>query len=1031
MATQTTRRALACALGALLLIGAAVSLDAQAVRATIQGTIKDSTGASLPGASVDVKNVATGVVESAVADAEGRYTVPELIVGTYDVTAALQGFKTVTQQGIALNVGAQRVVDFTLPIGQLEESVTVQGAAAQVDVVSAAVTTTIEQKQIAELPLNGRNYSQLITLAPGVQSVQGAGSLFGRQQLVSVSGGRPQGQAYLLDNTNIANFWTRSAGSGTLGTTLGGDAIAEFQTLTGTYSAQFGGNGAVVNAVTKSGSNQFHGSAFEFFRNQRFDSKNFFDTAKPPHRENQFGGSLGGPLVADKAFFFGNYEGIQQTLGQTRVATVPDALAHQGIIPVNGVPTNVGVDPAIAPILALYPLPTRTTGGGLGQVDFVDSTVGHENYGLGRVDVTPTRNDTIFGRFVTDTARLTEPFGGSSVPLWPQVTTTSNAYFTAEHRRVISSQIINQARFGFVRTDEKADNTGSVPELQFFPGRINGSIGITGMTGIGANQLNPFDLLQRKYTIADDLFWNRGNHSLRFGGEAQKIDSDTFAPFQWGGAWSFPGLQAFLLNQPSSLSGALVGQEDAFRRFREWDFVAYAHDEWHVMPKLTLNLGMRYSPTTNASVDPGQQILNPPFGAFTPVTHVFASNPSLKNWDPRLGFAYDPFADHKTSIRGGIGVFHDVIAARVYTSAYYINPPFQLATEPRPVFPTPFVTPRVGKIVSQGIDYDSEETPYQMQYNINVQREIAAATVVTIGYVGSQGKNFFKQIDLNPVTASVVNGATVFGQFAPGATTITQNPRVNPGYQGLNFGRTIADSSYDSLQLSVNRRFYRNLQSQISYTFSKCEDISSGNFGGEGGTSATNPYDPEYDRGPCGYDRPHVFRGSAVYALPFTGNRWVEGWQVSGIVSLTSGSPFTPTMFDISGLGTGGQRPSLAAGKSLDDAVKGGIEQYFDPSVFVSPAPGTLGDVGRNSLRGPGYANVDMSFSKNVALAGRGSIQLRAEVFNLFNRANFGQPNATVFVPTPGGGAAVNPSVGRITTALDPRRMQFAVKYLF
>jgi hypothetical protein len=272
----------------------------------------------------------------------------------------------------------------------------------------------------------------------------------------------------------------------------------------------------------------------------------------------------------------------------------------------------------------------------------------------------------------------------------------------------------------------------------------------------------------------------------------------------------------------------------------------------------------------------------------------------------------------------------------------------------------------------------------------------------------------------------------VYGTFAPTSTVITQNPRVNPGFQSLNFGQTIADSNYNSLQLSLNRRFYKNLQSQISYTYSKCDDISSGNFGGEGGTTATNPYDPEYDRGPCGYDRPQVFRGSAVYALPFTGNPFVDGWQISGIVSLTSGAPFTPTTFDISGLGTGGQRPDLAPGKNLDDAVKGGIVQYFDPTFFVNPAPGTLGNVGRDSLRGPGFATVDMSVSKNVSFGGTKSVQLRVEGFNILNRANFGQPNSTVFVPLPGGGAAANPAAGRITSlAGDARRMQFAVKFLF
>jgi hypothetical protein len=1008
-------------------------LHAQAVRATILGTVKDSTGASLPGATVEVRNVATGVVQSVVADEQGRYTVPELLVGTYELTGSLQGFRTVVQQNIVLTVGQQRVVDFELAVGALEESITVQGSAAQVDVVSSAVTTTIEQKQIAELPLNGRNYAQLITLAPGVQSLPGTnnGSLFGRQNLVSVSGARPQGQAYLLDNTNIANFWNRAAGSGVLGTTLGVESIAEFNVLTGTYSAQFGANGAVINAVTRSGTNQFHGSAFEYVRSDKFDSRNFFDPAKLPFKQNQFGGSLGGPIRGDRAFFFFNYEGIRRNLTETRIANVPDANARLGIV--NGV--NVGVHPAIAPLLSLYPLPTTLVGGGIGQVAQVAETTGDENYYLGRVDFTPSQNDTIFGRFVYDKANLYEPFSGGAIPLWDANNSTENTLFTAEHRRILSTSLINQLRFGYVRTDEIAENLGAVPQLQFFPGRMNGSVAVTGLTTIGANQLNPFDLLQRKYTIADDMYLNKGSHALRFGFEAQRVESDTFAPFQWGGAWAFNSLTAFLQNTPTTLNSALPGQDDALPRFREWDFVGYIHDEWRARPNVTLNLGLRYAPTTNASVDPGQQFIDVPFGGFTPVETVFAKNPSLKNFDPRVGFAWDMTETHTMSLRGGFGIFHDIIQPRVYASAYYINPPYTLAREQSPIFPTPFVTPRFGPIVSQGIDYNTDTTPYMMQWNVNLQREIAQATVVTIGYVGTRGKNFFKQRDVNPVQPRTVNGQTVYGTAVPGSAVIAPNPRLNPAFSSLNFGAAIADSEYNSLQLSLNRRFYRNLQAQISYTLSKCEDISSGNFGGEGGTASTNPYDPEYDRGPCGYDRTHALRGSAVYTLPFVGNALVEGWQVSGIVNLSSGAPFTPTVGDISGLGTGGQRPSLASGASLDDAVQGGIVQYFDPTIFVMPAPGTLGNVGRNSLRGPGFATVDMSVSKNVALPGAASLQFRVEGFNILNRANFGTPtgaSATPLTIGPGGVGVINATAGRITTlAGDARRMQFAVKVLF
>ncbi|PYR42035.1 MAG: hypothetical protein DMF95_29400 [Acidobacteria bacterium] len=1031
-------------IGAFVAIAAGTRLEAQAVRATILGAVRDATGAAMPGATVEVRNVGTGVVQSVVTNEQGRYNAPDLAIGTYEVQASLSGFQRVVHKGITLRVGSQNVVDFTLPIGQIEETVTVTGESPIVDTTSSAVATTIEQKQIADLPLNGRNFAQLITLAPAVTTVTFTGSLFGRQTVYSVAGGRPEGQAFLLDNTNVANFWNRAAGSGVLGTTLGVEAIAEFQALTNTYSAQFGGGGGVINAITRSGANVVHGSAFEFARNSKLDARNFFDDPtkpKPPFTKNQYGGSLGGPIRSDKAFFFVTYEGVTQSLAETRILTVPDANARSGLIPIGGALTNVGVNAAIKPVLDLYPLPTTPLSGGVGQLNEVDTTTGHENYVLGRLDYTLGSRDSIFARYVADTAYLFEPFSGSNLPLWPATNRTNNQYLTAEARRVISSSVINQVRFGFVRTRELADNTGSNPALQFFPNRMDGSVNPgSGISVLGSNQLNPFDILQRKYSAADDLYWNIGTHSLKVGGSIERQATDISAPFQWGGVWTFGSLQAFLQNQPTSIVGALPGQDNAYREFREWDVTTYVQDEWKAAPALTLNLGLRYAPTTNATVAPGITLVDPPRSpAFTPVDTVFATNASLKNFDPRLGVVYDPFADHRTSIRAGFGVFHNVIAPRVYGSAYYLNPPFVIGRQDLsvvpPSFPTPFTAVAAAlPTQSQGIDYQTRDTPYQEQWNVNLQREVFQSTLATVGYIGSRSVDLFKQRDLNPVTPRTLADGTVVYGATRGATAvgIVPNTRINPAFSTLNTGTSFASSSYHSLQTSLNRRFYRNVQAQVSYTWSTCKDVSSGNFGGEGGTASTNPYDPEYDYGPCGFSRTHTFRASSVVALPFKGNRLVEGWQLSGILNLTSGSPFTPTVPDQSGLGTGGQRPNLAPGRSLDSAVTGNINQWFDPAAFTLPAPGTLGTVGRNSLTGPRFATVDLALLKNVALQRSSSLQFRAEVFNLTNHVNFGQPSANVFAQTVNGGGSLSPTAGRITTtASTSRQIQFALKLLF
>src|SRR6266516_2836977 len=598
------------ALGAVLLTGSmgVARLDAQALRATIFGTVKDVSGATMPGVTIEARNAGTGVVETVVTNDQGRFTLPDLPLGTYTVQAALAGFQTVVRKDLALTVGSQTVVDFSLPVGQVEETVTVTGESPIVDTTSAAVATRIEQKQIAELPLNGGNFAQLVTLSPGVTSISFAGSLFGRQPVYSVAGGRPEGQAFLLDYQNTANFWNRAAGSGVLGTTLGVEAIAEFQALTNTYSAQFGGGGAAINAITRSGANAVHGSMLEFVRNSAFDARQFFDDParpKPPFSKHQFGGSVGGPIKPDKAFFFVNYEGIVQSLSETRIATVPDANAHNGVIPIGGVLTNVGVHPAIRPVLDLYPLPTAALGGGVGQIGQVDATTGHEHYMLERVDYTLSSKDALMARYVSDTAYLFEPFSGSNIPLWPATNRTINQYFMGEERRLLSASVINQMRFGLVRTRELADNTGAVPALAFFPGRMNGTVTPDPtITTIGANQLNPFDILQRRYSVADDFYVSRGSHSVSFGGSFDRLATDINAPFQWGGVWTFTSLQTFLQNQPASIVRALPGQDNAYREFRENDFAAYLRDGWRPASQLTLHLGLRYAPTTNATVIP-------------------------------------------------------------------------------------------------------------------------------------------------------------------------------------------------------------------------------------------------------------------------------------------------------------------------------------------------------------------------------------------------------------------------------------------
>jgi outer membrane receptor protein involved in Fe transport len=1025
-------------LGLFLFSNAAL---AQGTSASILGTVTDSSGAVIAGGTVQVRNTATAQTRQVPTDQQGRFTIADLPIGSYDVQANAQGFQTTVRRGVTLIVGEQAVVDFSLAVGQSQQTVTVEGAVSQVDTVSSTVSANVEQKQIADLPLNGRNFTDLIALVPGIAAGSqigngGSNLLYGVENNFSVSGARSEGQAYLLDNTDIQGFWNHGSGSGVMGTTLGIEAIAEFSVLTNTYSAQFGGNGAVVNTASKSGTNSFHGSAYEFFRNSALDARNFFDgSSVPAFRQNQFGASLGGPIKKDKLFFFVNDEELRRVLGQTVVALVPDANAHNGIV--NGV--NVGVSPLTAPILALYPLPTTPVAPGVGSINEVDSQTGFENYLLARVDYTISTNDSLFVRYVRDHGDTVLPFLGSPLPpRWPEVGATRNQFATIEYRHIFSPTIANLLRFSFTRTRETdvEQTPDQVPALDFFPSRHqNGGVNITGLSSIGTSIYAPLLEAQNKFPLADDVIWTKGAHNIRFGGILSRVQSNFQQQGWWGGFYTFPSLTAFLQGSASLFQGPEPGQTDSYRDFREIDVSGYIHDEWKALPRLTVNVGVRYdfvtNPTTN--VHPLETLINPPFGAFQRVPNVFASNPSLRNFDPRVGLAYDPFKDHKTSIRAGFGIFFDPIEARSYASGYYFNPPYALAFVPLPAFPNPFpgALPPPAQLV--GVDYNTTQTPRMYQWNFNIQRQLFEATTLTVGYVGSRGLHLYAARDINPVLPTVVNGEQVFGvPRGPTATGIVSNPRLNPAGAALSSEAPVGDSSYESLQVGVNRRFSHGLQSQLSYTWSKCLDDASGTYGLEGGIPWSDPLNGSFDRGRCLFDRPQVFRLSGVYAFPFKQNRLVSGWQTSGQFVAQSGSPWNVTVgFDQAGdVVAGSERPNVLL--PFNQVVTNNINQWAKPAAFGLPAPGTLGDLQRDTFEGPGIVDVDWSVSKETRINERFRLQFRAEFFNLFNHPNFALPNASVFSQAVNGGATPNPTFGKITaTTTNSRQIQFALKLLF
>lgn len=1017
----------------------------------IRGTVTDQNGAVITGAQVTAKNLETNQMRSAVTSNEGHYTFPEMRVGTYEVRAEQTGFKPVARK-ISLTIGENAELNLRLEVS-ISGEIDITDTAPLVNTSTAELSYHVDERAIRELPLNGRNYTDLALLQPGVTAYQqrDGGSVVAHGLGMTINGQDIRSNVYLLDGTLLNDFTNGPAGSAA-STVLGTETIREFRVEVNSYSAEFGRNfGGQINAISKSGTNQFHGSLFEFLRNDNMDARNFFDReplGKPEFKRNQFGGTIGGPIVKDKTFFFFGAEAFRQRLGRTISTIVPDEKARQGILTTRNaqgqiVDTQITINPAVKPYLDLYPLPNgpQLAGGvgNLSQYFFNFRERLDQEYIQGRIDHNLTNRQLIFARFTYDNA---DQFLPTDFPQFPRSFISRNQFATVEHAWVINARTINTARFGFSRTRIGQDVEANIPSgiQPFVPGRLVGDIDIGGVPRFGPQVSVNVQLTQNVFSFNNSLVHTRGKHLLKFGGMAERYQDNMVNPTFSLGIYNFPDLRAFLENRPNRFIGLTPeAQFDRYWRFTLFGF--YAQDDYKIRQNLTINLGLRYEFSTMPEDIYGRDISlrNLTDSAVTP--GPLYENPTYKNISPRFGFAWDINGDGKTSLRGGYGLYfntnnHQNLIVTV------TNPP----ATPRPVIINPtFPNPpfnRLGSLSIRPIEWNIKN-PYIHVYNLNIQRELPFDTVVTLGYAGSRGVHLLRNTDAN--TAQPVQQADGTWLYPAGA------PRINPNFSTIELKTSDGNSWYNALIFEVRKRFTRGLNFQSSYTFSRTIDTTQASTFFSDATNATTSAMPEppglnYNKGLADFHAQHNWVMNFTWEIPFaknltgTAGAILNGWNLIGIGQMRSGNPLTVFLASnrsrslwnpSSGPGLGQDRPSFAPGRSYESAVLSGPDRYFDPTAFVLQPAGTLGTLGRNTFIGPNLRTFDLAIAKNTrwALLGENTkIQLRVESFNLFNRANFSNPGLQVFGAT----ADPLPSFGIIrSTATTARQLQVALRLSF
>ena len=1067
--------------GVLVLLALAVSAGTAWAQATgqITGVVTDSSGAVLPGVTVDATNVGTGAVRTAVTGADGLYTLPLLQPGVYDVKASLAGFKTAQQDGVRVTVTETARAVFELEVGQVTETVTVTAEATLVETTNATHGIVIDQQKVVDLPLNGRNFTQLGTLIPGVvapptglggQSGDATPGGFGNTTGgFNVNGMRNQSNNFLMDGaTNNDTFNT--------GFVLRPppDAIQEFKILTHAFGAEFGRNaGAVVNVVTRSGSNTLSGALWEFNRDDALQARNFFapgNQPKPVLKQNQFGGALGGPVVKNTLFGFGYYEGYRNKSGTTTnivvlseaqragnfgATTIRDPLTGQPF-PNNTIPAS-RISPVASRLLQEFvPLPNSP-----GNRYIVSPTLEDVRDQVGvRFDYQLSEKQSMLVRYMrADTDRITPKV----IAAVDQRATATLQDALVSHNYVWRSNLITQTRASVNRIDANPAVTSGLDPRSYGINFANTnplakglpSIAVQGFFGVGVNALGdpqqPFvERVNHVWQVAHDVTWITGRHSLKLGGDVRREAMNIAFINRPNGDLTFSGgltgnaAADFLLGLPAQ---ARATTQQVTQDGYGWLFAGYVQDDFRVTQNLTVNLGVRYElplpfvdkndaisgfrTTQQSTVYP-----NAPRGLVYPGDAGVPRGivPTDKNnIAPRVSVAWDPFGDGRTSVRSAFGVFYDALAGQGdFFQSGVLSPPFTPLVElntPTPITiadplaavagpPNPF--PAALTIIGWGDDFKS---PKAYHFNFGVQRQLASRIGAEVAYVGSRGYNLPMFLEVNP------------GVYTPGQTT--RGARILPAYALVRPTFSVARSWFDSLQASLRLLPWKGLNATASYTLGKATDHVSGlNIGGEArpvlpvvqGDQASIDRALEYEKGPALFDARHRFVLSFGYELPALDGQPVAvraiagGWQLNGIYQAQTGFPLSVNYGNVLDIRYMTQRPDQVCDPNNGPKT---TSQWFDTSCFAARTLAQSGErpgnAGRNSVRGPGFQRTDLSIFKNFDFKGRHRIQARIEAFNVWNQARFSNPVGTF--------GAVN--FGQITTAEDGRVIQLAVKYSF